>query len=486
MTSSSTSTSSTLGGTSSSSSSSGNYFILNAGENIDVPDEGHSNIRYTGLAGECATVTVLTNVYMVCNENIPPERFVWDADDTYGGRHVFTYIGEYIERSVGVSEFKIIYNGLGSFLFTIEMNANLSSSSSSSSESEGNTSSSSYSSSSVSSPSTSSSSTENMSSSSDSSESSSSSSTENMSSSSTFVDTSSSESSSDAYSSSSSSNIEYFEFKVNPVSDGQTFEIGFDDAADMIVDFGDGNVVTKYGFGTATNSYATAGEYIVRMSGGTCSRFYMKTNRQLVTELLTPIPDFGITSFLGTFWNCDGLIEILPGLFDNNVNVTTFRDTFRDCSNITGIPSGLFYKNINAEIFQQTFALCPQITSIPSGLFDNNVNATTFRSCFFAGKTGSAISSIPSGLFINNINAEDFYEVFRGCSNITGIPSNIFNASSPITTFYRGFYGCTSLTGNAPELWNTWPVATGDGCFTNCTGLTNWGDIPSSWGGGGA
>ena len=50
--------------------------------------------------------------------------------------------------------------------------------------------------------------------------------------------------------------------------------------------------------------------------------------------------------------------------------------------------------------------------------------------------------------------------------------------------------GCTGLTGNAPELWkmgtnntenNYQGTPDGAGCFNNCTGLTNYNEIPDYW-----
>jgi len=52
-----------------------------------------------------------------------------------------------------------------------------------------------------------------------------------------------------------------------------------------------------------------------------------------------------------------------------------------------------------------------------------------------------------------------------------------------VTAFDNCFDGDTSLTGSAPTLWTLYPGATGTGCFTNCTGLSNYNDIPETWGG---
>jgi hypothetical protein len=38
-----------------------------------------------------------------------------------------------------------------------------------------------------------------------------------------------------------------------------------------------------------------------------------------------------------------------------------------------------------------------------------------------------------------------------------------------------------ALTGTAPELWNRIPLPTGTAAFRNCTGLTNYASIPSTF-----
>ena len=48
-----------------------------------------------------------------------------------------------------------------------------------------------------------------------------------------------------------------------------------------------------------------------------------------------------------------------------------------------------------------------------------------------------------------------------------------------VTNFKDCFLSNSTLTGNAPELWNTLPSADGIGCFTDCTGLDNYDDIPA-------
>ncbi len=184
-----------------------------------------------------------------------------------------------------------------------------------------------------------------------------------------------------------------------------------------------------------------------------------------------------VTDFDGIFDLCVALTSIPTNLFDYCPLVTTFRYAFGDCYALTSIPSGLFVNNSDVLTFYGCFQLCGLITSIPSGLFDAATNATdfsyTFRSC-------SDLAAIPSGLFDNNTAVLTFIGCFRN-SKITSIPATLFDNCSLVTDFDYCFASCTSLTGNAPELWLREPEPNGAGCFTNDTGLTNYGDIPGDW-----
>lgn len=73
---------------------------------------------------------------------------------------------------------------------------------------------------------------------------------------------------------------------------------------------------------------------------------------------------------------------------------------------------------------------------------------------------------------------------FGGCESLTAIPSGLFDNCTAVTSFVGCFRNCSSLTGLAPELWDKtkWPYVTrSDRCFVNCTGLSNYADIPSDW-----
>ena len=134
---------------------------------------------------------------------------------------------------------------------------------------------------------------------------------------------------------------------------------------------------------------------------------------------------------------------------------------------------------VSALDFTTVFQYCTNITSIPSGLFDNCPLVTKFNGSFVE----AGVTSIPSGLFANNTAVLSFNRTFFKCP-LTSINSDIFDNCVNVTDFSYVFYRVgAQMTGIAPELWNRVSTPTGTGAFDSATGLTNYGDIPSSWGG---
>ena len=189
-----------------------------------------------------------------------------------------------------------------------------------------------------------------------------------------------------------------------------------------------------------------------------------------------------VTSFGSTFSSCSGLTGSIPeNLFVNCTNVTSFSSTFDYCNSLTGsIPEKLFANNSNVTLFFRTFSYCSGLTgSIPENLFVNCTNVTSFGYTF--ASCNSLTGSIPENLFVNCTNVTSFSSTFSRCSGLTGISENLFKNCTKVTDFGFTFYNCTVLTGTAPALWNRTNVTSSSGCFSSCTNLTNYADIPSSW-----
>ena len=187
------------------------------------------------------------------------------------------------------------------------------------------------------------------------------------------------------------------------------------------------------------------------------------------------------------FDGCSGLTGTIPeNLFKNNTEVTSFGVFLGGCKGLTGtIPENLFKNNTEVTNFGGFFGGCTGLTGdIPENLFKNNSKVTFFSQTFYTctGLTGN----IPESLFSNCPEVTNFGWTFRNCKNLTGeIPENLFLNCSKATSFERTFDSCINLTGNAPALWERENVTSYVSCFLRCTNLSNYNEIPSSWGGGG-
>ena len=117
--------------------------------------------------------------------------------------------------------------------------------------------------------------------------------------------------------------------------------------------------------------------------------------------------------------------------------------------------------------------------SVPENLFLRNAKLENTSGMFSASNVNG---ELPDKLFSRNPNITTVSSMFRGCSNLTKINSTLFTSyNSSIKSFSSTFDGCTKLTGTAPSIWITNPSATGTYCFTGCTKLSNYSDIPSTW-----
>ncbi len=206
----------------------------------------------------------------------------------------------------------------------------------------------------------------------------------------------------------------------------------------------------------------------------------------------TKAKDFGYA-----FYYCTSLEEVHEGLFENCSAAENFTYLFFRCEILKTIPSGLFDSCTNATDFSQVFYGCLSLASIPKGLFANCEAAETFECAFYNCQT---ITEIPERLFENCTKATVFQSAFERCSSATEIPQGLFSACTNAYDFKYAFYGDTALTGESPydeidgvkvhlyerkdypEIY-TQPTDYYS-CFTRCTGLSDYSEIPSSWGGG--
>ncbi len=172
------------------------------------------------------------------------------------------------------------------------------------------------------------------------------------------------------------------------------------------------------------------------------------------------------TTFYYTF-DEDGVTSIPEGLFVNCPNVTDFEGVFRDNNHITEIPGNLFAVDSRATNFEEAFTMCENLVSIPEGLFDNCPDATNFARAFYDCK---ALTSIPEDLFKNNTKVTNFTSTFYGCTSLTGKSAHDVIDGADVYLYQRSDYPSTYTT---PTNYS--------GCYSGCSGLDDYSNIPSSW-----
>lgn len=216
------------------------------------------------------------------------------------------------------------------------------------------------------------------------------------------------------------------------------------------------------------------------------------------------------------FGYCQALKTLPNELFKYCQKIETFAYTFYYCNNLISLPEDLFKYNINATTFAYTFYSCTQLRTMPAHLFDNNKAVTNFAYTFYSC---SYLTTIPDNLFKYNLAAYNFNYTFGNCVRVE-INPNLFGEDLTTrfntlqTTTYPRFMGMFMRSvfygtncGTAPELWKITPKNTygntlsidGAYCFGFTTNssyytpsrlssfgnrtLTNFWDIPITWGG---
>ncbi len=200
-----------------------------------------------------------------------------------------------------------------------------------------------------------------------------------------------------------------------------------------------------------------------------------------------------VTDFYGVFYGCSSLTEIPAGLFDNCPSVTSYYAAFYNCTSLTTIHSGLFDSGTLVENFGYIFYNCSSLTEIPKGLFDNCTKVTTFQAAFYQCST---LTTVPDGLFQNCPEVTSFSFLFRS-AGLTSVPANLFANCNKIEALNAAFLYCYNLSGESPyteladgtkvhlyeRTADMGTVPDGTNCFGYCFHLTDYADIPTSWGG---
>jgi hypothetical protein len=283
-----------------------------------------------------------------------------------------------------------------------------------------------------------------------------------------------------------------FVFKITTAAANTVFTVPLVDfgglSPSLVISWGDASanspLITASNSANRIHTYTAAGTYIITISGFMPG--FSVNNNSAIRNLITEIVQFGIVGLRTiNFYGCQNVTSIPSSASLSAVGGYTGLDGvisfagFMQATRITTIPADIFQYSPNATTFSNTFASVLTLTTVPSGLFNNVPNVTTFASCFFGC---TALTSVPSDLFDQNISAVNFSGTFYNCRALTNVLQFTFNTS---VTIFNNVYNMSSttnaLSGTAPEIWNRIPTPSGTNAFNNCTGLTNFASIPSTF-----
>jgi hypothetical protein len=254
----------------------------------------------------------------------------------------------------------------------------------------------------------------------------------------------------------------------------------------IVVDWGDGSsdVITSSSDIALNHTYVSIGSYVISISGFMPA--FTVNNSVANRGLYTAIVQFGINGLRRLNFQGCNLLTSIPssaslsavGGYDGLDEMIDWTG-FMSRTGLTSIPSDMFNFSPNAQIFSSAFSFTP-ITSVPSGLFNNVPLATDFTSTFFSC---TSLTTVPLTLFDLCPNVVNFSQTFRQCAAITsGVLQ--FTNNLQVSTFQNVYFMSSttnSISGTAPTIWLRTPTPFGTGAFRNCTGLTNFASIPSTF-----
>lgn len=209
--------------------------------------------------------------------------------------------------------------------------------------------------------------------------------------------------------------------------------------------------------------------------------------------------------FNSTFAGCVSLKTLPDELFAANTQATQFSECFADCTALESVPANLFGSKEKTTTVKGLFLGCKSLKAIPSGLFAQMPAITYFEATF---AECAALEEVPADLFAaigTKTSSISFAECFADCTSLKSVPATLFDTVRRINYIDSCFEGCTSLEGESPytiivaedgteqkvHLYERtkgtdFPIVPSStsahkGCFSGCTKLSDYDNIPSSW-----
>ena len=224
------------------------------------------------------------------------------------------------------------------------------------------------------------------------------------------------------------------------VPNTSTFTLRSDGSAGYEVDWGDGNTDSYTNSSSATHTYSTAGEYIIKITpaeGATYRPYYQNqtTGMSIASVTGTGGSQLG-NSLRRAFWNAQNLTSISGTI--NTSTITNLYQAFRNCVSLTEFP---LIDTSNVTSFGSAWNACTSLTSFPA------IDTSSGTSFSFAWGSCSSLTSFP---YIDTSGATSLMSTWSGCSNIaTSFP---LIDTSNVTNFNSTWSSCQKIPGAFPAI----------------------------------
>ena len=236
------------------------------------------------------------------------------------------------------------------------------------------------------------------------------------------------------------------------------------------VNWGDGNEETITSDSPFTHTYASAGTYVISITGVIQGFKFDNSGDQLK---LLAITDWGTLSYNGdasdAFYGCNNLVNSASNAPDTSTS-NDFIWFFFQCSSLTSVP---LLDLSSGDRYFAMFRGCSNVGTLPTLDFTSGTNSTKFRETF---REMALLTTLDNCTFGDSRG--DIRLMFRDCTSLLNIPPSLVTTNC--SNMQQTFYGCSSFT--SIPLLDTPNVANFERAFQGCSGITSFPQLDFSSG----
>ena len=276
-------------------------------------------------------------------------------------------------------------------------------------------------------------------------------------------------------------------FYITTTPDTTEFHIIIGAAGDFVIDWGDREYEfvsdKQLGKTVYSHTYASPGEYLVRLSGTATDYYNNAGSSNLVADIAFYDYQSSKTNSQHIAKISGSLGDVFPTLPDGTN--PTFYSTFRDAENLTEIPANLFGE-LNGDgapnMFYQSFYGCDQLQTAEGPLFSGTITPaeSMFKQTFY----NSGLTSVPANLFgeLNGDGAPNMFEgTFQYCYQLQTVGGSLFNGTiTPAESMFDQTFSASGLTSIPANLFAGVSGAPGESMFYDTFYHTNITSVPAN------